>query len=42
MMSCDIENDSGPESEYNFDIDKDEKPARQRASSAARASLGAI
>jgi hypothetical protein len=43
MMSCDIENDSGPESEFNFeDMDKDEKPARQRASSAARASIGAI
>lgn len=43
MMSCDIEVDSGPESEYNFeDMDKDEKPARQRASSATRASLGLI
>ena len=43
MMSCDIEVDSGPESEYNFeDMDKDEKPARQQTSSAARVSIGAI
>lgn len=43
MMSYDVSVDSGPEEEYNFeDLDKNDKPLRNRPSSAVRLSLGNV
>ena len=43
MMSYDVSVDSGPEEEYNFeDLDKNDKPLRNRPSIAVRLSLGNV